>query len=44
MRLISMTGMKPNVYRVFKLEEAKKTYAHIEKQAYVGKVVIRFTE
>ena len=44
MRLISMTRMKPFVDYVFKSEEAKKAYAHLEKQAYVGKVVIRVTE
>lgn len=43
MRLISATKMIPYVDRVFRFEEAKEAFAHLEKQAHVGKVVIKIT-
>ncbi|KAJ3481431.1 hypothetical protein NLI96_g7659 [Meripilus lineatus] len=43
-KLISVTGMKPYIVRVFKFDEAKLAFSYLAKQEHVGKVVIQVAD
>lgn len=40
-RAVAATGVRPMIDRVFGFDEAKAAFAHLERGAHVGKVVIR---
>lgn len=40
-RVVSATGLKPLIDRVFPFEEARAAFDHLEGGTHMGKIVIR---
>ena len=43
-RAVESSGLQPVIDKVFSFEDAPAAYAHLEKGAHMGKVVIRLSD